>query len=449
MQATIEQLLNKNADKKEYLQTLKETWSILQPVLQENEHYRKLKIFERLAEPERTVSFRVTWLDRNGDVQVNKGYRVQMNSAIGPYKGGLRFHPSVNESILNFLAFEQIFKNALTGLPLGAAKGGADFNPKGRNDQEVMNFCQSFIGELYRHIGTRVDIPAGDIGVGQREIGYMFGLYKKLKNEFSGSLTGKGASWGGSLVRSEATGYGLVFFAENMLKNQSESLQGKRCVVSGAGNVALYAMEKIIDLGGKPVTASDSSGFIYDEEGINQDKLQHIKEIKLQKRGRIREYTQKYPDAIYTEKDRNQEENPLWQVAADCIFPCATQNEISEKDARNLVNNEARLLAEGANMPLTAKATEVIRDSDVLYAPGKASNAGGVAVSGLEMTQNHIGVYWDKQQLEEKLQNIMHSIHDQCLDTAEQYGYAGDYFRGATIAGFLKVADSMVAQGIT
>ena len=448
MDAVLEKILDKNPNEEEFQQTLKEIWQILEKVLDKNPQYRHTKIFERMAEPERVISFRITWLDDEDEVQVNRGYRVQMNSAIGPYKGGLRFHPSVNSSILKFLAFEQIFKNALTGLPLGAAKGGSDFNPKGKTDREIMDFCQSFIRELYRHIGSRVDIPAGDIGVGQREIGYMFGAYKKLKNEFSGSLTGKGTNWGGSLVRTEATGYGLIYFAENMLNQQSQEIKGKKCLVSGAGNVAQHAIEKIIDQHGIPVTISDSSGFIYDEEGIDYDKLEVIKAIKNKKRGRIKEYKQQFHHAHYQEIDAEADSNPLWDIKADCAFPCATQNEISKQDAKNLVNNEVKLLAEGANMPLTAEAAEIIQDSPMLYAPGKASNAGGVAISGLEMTQNHMGVYWEKNQIKGRLQQIMKDIHDDCLLTAKQYGFENNYNYGATIAGFNKVADAMISEGV-
>jgi len=448
MDTILEKIIAKNPNEEEFQQTLKETYHILEKVVDENPEYHKSKIFERMAEPERIISFRITWLDDKDEVQVNRGYRVQMNSAIGPYKGGLRFHPSVNSSILKFLAFEQIFKNALTGLPLGAAKGGSDFDPKGKTDREIMDFCQSFIRELYRHIGSRVDIPAGDIGVGQREIGYMFGAYKKLKNEFSGSLTGKGTNWGGSLVRTEATGYGLIYFAENMLQQQSKEIKGKKCLISGAGNVAQHAIEKIIDQHGVPLTVSDSSGFIYDEEGIDYDKLEVIKEIKNKKRSRIKEYKEHFPQAHYQDTDAGADQNPLWDIKADCAFPCATQNEIKKKDARNLVDNGIRLLAEGANMPLTAEATEVIQNSQMLYAPGKASNAGGVAISGLEMTQNHMGVYWEKNQVNGRLQQIMKDIHDDCLHTAKHYGFENNYSYGATIAGFNKVADAMLSEGI-
>jgi len=448
MDDTLKKIIEKNPNETEFQQTLKETYHLLEKVLDKNPRYRNTKIFERVAEPERIISFRITWMDDEDEVQVNRGYRVQMNSAIGPYKGGLRFHPSVNSSILKFLAFEQIFKNALTGLPLGAAKGGSDFNPKGKSDREIMDFCQSFIRELYRHIGSRVDIPAGDIGVGQREIGYMFGAYKKLKNEFSGSLTGKATNWGGSLVRTEATGYGLIYFAENMLHQQSQEIKGKRCLISGAGNVAQHAIEKIIDQHGIPLTVSDSSGFIYDEKGIDYDKLGVIKEIKNNKRGRIKEYKEHFPHAHYQELDTSDDKNPLWEIKADCAFPCATQNEIKKKDAQNLVNNGIQLLAEGANMPLTAEATEVIQDSQMLYAPGKASNAGGVAISGLEMTQNHMGVYWNTNQVKERLQQIMKNIHNDCLLTAKEYGFENNYTYGATIAGFNKVADAMISEGV-
>ncbi|MGK7397048.1 MAG: NADP-specific glutamate dehydrogenase [Candidatus Cyclobacteriaceae bacterium M3_2C_046] len=447
-QPFIDQVRLNNPAQPEFVQTVSEIYDHVKLVLDKKPDLARLKILERMVEPERIISFRVTWVDDHGEVQVNRGYRVQMNSAIGPYKGGLRFDPTVNLSILKFLAFEQIFKNALTGLPLGAGKGGADFNPKGKSDQEVMQFCQNFIRELYRYIGSRIDIPAGDIGVGQREIGYMFGAYKKLKNEFTGSLTGKGVNWGGSLVRSEATGYGLIYFAHYMLEEKNQSLEGKKCIVSGSGNVAQHAIEKILEKGGIPVAVSDSSGFIYDEVGINREKLAFIMDLKNNQRGRIKEYADKFREASYQEVDHSQEHNPLWDIPVECAFPCATQNEIKEKDAQNLVKNKVQLLAEGANMPLTAEASQVILDSQILYAPGKASNAGGVAVSGLEMTQNHMGIYWDKPQLDERLQSIMKNIHTKCLNTAGNYGLKNNYLAGANIAGFLKVADSMVAEGI-
>ena len=371
-----------------------------------------------------------------------------MNSAIGPYKGGLRFHPSVNLSILKFLAFEQIFKNALTGLPMGGGKGGSDFDPKGKSDAEVMRFCQSFMQELAKHIGHRTDVPAGDIGVGGREIGYLFGMYKKIKNEFVGVLTGKGQGWGGSLIRPEATGYGLIYFAIDMLAEENDTIEGKKCLISGSGNVAQFAMEKILQNGGIPLTASDSSGFIYDEAGIDEEKLAFISDLKNNKRGRINEYVEKYPAATFTPSDRNADHNPLWDIKADCAFPCATQNEVNANDANNLVKNGIKLLAEGANMPTTPDAIVVLQDNNVKYAPGKASNAGGVATSGLEMVQNFGGIYWTSEEVDTKLRAIMKNIHDNTLKTAAHYGQPGDYMAGANIAGFLKVADAMVAEGI-
>ncbi|PTB97958.1 NADP-specific glutamate dehydrogenase [Marivirga lumbricoides] len=439
----------RNPNETEFLQAVEEVISSIGKVLKKHPEYHQLKILERLAEPERLISFRVNWVDDEGNVQVNRGYRVQMNSALGPYKGGLRFHPSVNQSILKFLAFEQVFKNALTGLPLGGGKGGSDFNPKEKSDQEIMRFCQAFMSELYRHIGHFTDVPAGDIGVGSREIGYLFGAYKKLQNEFTGVLTGKGPKWGGSPIRPEATGYGLVYFAENMMASNGESLEGKTCIVSGAGNVAQYAVEKLIQLGAKPVTMSDSSGFIYDEEGIDEEKLEHIMYIKNVSRGRIKEYTEKYSKAKYTETDSSKDFKPIWETKADCAFPCATQNEVKVKDAKNLKKNGIKLLAEGANMPTTADAIDVLQEAKILYAPGKACNAGGVAVSGLEMTQNRMGVYWTKDEVDEKLKNIMKRIHDDCRKTIEEYELnSHDYLEAANIFGFLKVADAMKAQGI-
>ena len=437
----------RNPGEPEFHQAAEEVIESVMPVLDKNPKYRDNKILERMLEPERLVSFRVTWVDDNGQVQVNRGYRVQMNSAIGPYKGGLRFHPSVYPGILKFLAFEQVFKNALTGLPMGGGKGGSDFDPKGKSDGEVMRFCQNFFIEMSKHIGHRTDVPAGDIGVGGREIGYMFGTYKKLQNEFTGVLTGKGIGWGGSLMRTEATGYGLIYFAENMLNKNDDSIKGKTCIVSGSGNVAQYAIEKILDLGGKPVTASDSSGFIYDPEGITTEKLDFIKELKNVKRGRIKEYVEKYKSAEYT-ADENGPSNPIWEVKADCAFPCATQNEVNAKDAEHLVSNGIKLIAEGANMPLTADAIAVVQDAKLMYAPGKASNAGGVATSGIEMMQNYLGSYWSASEVDGRLKNIMQEIHTSCLDAAKQYGHEGNYMIGANIAGFVKVADAMIAQGI-
>lgn len=438
----------RNAHEPEFLQAVDEVIQSVMPVLERHAEYRSLKIFERMTEPERLISFRVNWVDDKGVVQVNRGYRVQMNSAIGPYKGGLRFHPSVTQSVLKFLAFEQMFKNALTGVPMGGGKGGSDFDPKGKSEIEVMRFCHAFMGELARHIDHRTDVPAGDIGVGGREIGYLFGAYKKFKNEFTGVLTGKGIGWGGSLIRTEATGYGLVYFAENMLQNVGSTIKGKTCLVSGSGNVAQYAIEKIIHLGGKAVSASDSAGFIYDESGFTSEKLEFLKELKNNKRGRIKEYADKYKGVVFTAVDVKADSNPLWAIKADCAFPCATQNELNEKDAGHLVKNGAKLVAEGANMPTTPEGINLLIDNGVMYAPGKASNAGGVATSGLEMTQNYMGSNWTREQVDEKLVGIMKSIHTITLAAAKEYGKPGNYMAGANIAGFVKVAGAMKAQGI-
>ncbi len=443
----VSEIKDRNPHQETFIQTVDEVLNSIKPVLESNDKYANYKIVQRLAEPDRVVSFKVTWQDDEGEIHVNRGYRVQMNSALGPYKGGLRYDPSVNLDILKFLAFEQTFKNALTGMPLGSGKGGADFNPKGKSDDEIMRFCQAFMAELHRYIGPNVDVPAGDIGVGSREIGYLFGAYKKLKNEFTGVLTGKGVNWGGSLIRTEATGYGLILFALNMLAEQDEELNGKTCLVSGAGNVAQHAIEKIIQKGGKPVTVSDSDGFIYDEEGIVEQKLDFIKHLKNEQRGRIKEYADEFESGEYTQVDGG-DSNPIWDIKADCAFPCATQNEVQQKDAQNLVDNGIALIAEGANMPLTAEATEIVRDSEILYAPGKASNAGGVAISGLEMTQNKMGVYWSRERVSSELENIMERIHNKCLDAAHEYDLGNDYQAGANIAGFKKVADSMIAQGV-
>jgi glutamate dehydrogenase (NADP+) len=403
---------------------------------------------ERLVEPERVIIFRVPWMDDQGEVQINRGFRIQMNSAIGPYKGGLRFHPSVNLGILKFLAFEQVFKNALTTLPMGGGKGGADFDPKGKSDGEVMRFCQSFMSELYRHVGPHTDVPAGDIGVGGREIGYLFGQYKRLANEFTGVLTGKGLDWGGSRVRPEATGYGCIYFAAEMLATRGETFKDRVCLVSGSGNVAQYAIEKILELEGRPVTCSDSSGFIYDEAGFNQTKLAFLKELKNLRRGRIKEYVDKYPSAVYTPFDLTADHSPQWDVKADCAFPCATQNEINERDARNLVRNGVYLVAEGANMPTTPEGVTVFLDAGMLYAPGKAANAGGVATSGLEMSQNSMRVCWLRDEVDDRLRTIMRSIHESCVEAAAAYGTPGNYVNGANIAGFLKVANAMMDQGL-
>ncbi|MFN7603168.1 MAG: NADP-specific glutamate dehydrogenase [Bacteroidota bacterium] len=443
----LESVKKRNPNEPEFLQAAEEVIASVMPALERNPAFAKLKLLERMLEPERLISFRVTWLDDKGEVQVNRGYRVQMNSAIGPYKGGLRFHPSVTPSVLKFLAFEQIFKNALTGIPMGGGKGGSDFDPKGKSDNEVMKFCQAVMGELARHINHRLDVPAGDIGVGGREIGYLFGAYKKIKNEFTGVLTGKGIGWGGSLIRTEATGYGLIYFAENMLQNVGSSIKGKTCLVSGSGNVSQYAIEKIIQLGGKVIAASDSNGIIIDEAGITQEKLEFLKDLKNNRRGRIKEYADKYK-CVYKEVDLKADHNPLWDIKADCAFPCATQNEVNAKDATNMVKNGVKLLAEGANMPTTIEGINIILDNGVMYAPGKASNAGGVATSGLEMTQNFMGANWTREEVDAKLVNIMKGIHDTALAAAKEYGKPGNYMVGANIAGFLKVAKAMQAQGV-
>lgn len=446
---TIMDIINgRDPFEKEFHQAVTEVIESVKPVLDQNPEYRHARIMERMVEPERTIQFRVPWMDDQGRVQVNRGFRIEMNSAIGPYKGGLRFHPSVNLSILKFLAFEQVFKNALTTLPMGGGKGGSDFDPKGKSDNEVMRFCQSFMAELYRHLGPDTDVPAGDIGVGGREIGYLFGMYKKLKNEFTGVLTGKGLSWGGSLIRPEATGYGSVFFADEMLATKNQSLTEKICLVSGSGNVAQYTTEKIIDLGGKVVTLSDSSGYIYDEKGIDRGKLQYVMYLKNVKRDRIKAYAEKYPEAVYTALDPGSDHNPLWDHKADCAFPSATQNEINKNDARNLVKNGVQVVSEGANMPTTPDGVDIFLDSKILFAPGKAANAGGVAVSGLEMSQNAMRIKWSRQEVEARLKGIMQRIHADCLTASEEYGTPGNYVNGANIAGFVKVADAMMDQGL-
>lgn len=447
-QEILETVLQRNPHEPEFLQAAEEVITSIVPVLEKHPSFVKLKILERMLEPERLISFRVNWLDDHGDVQINRGYRVQMNSAIGPYKGGLRFHPSVTTSILKFLAFEQTFKNALTGIPMGGGKGGSDFDPKGKSDFEVMRFCQSFMAELSRHIHHRLDVPAGDIGVGEREIGYLFGAYKKIKNEFTGVLTGKGIGWGGSLIRTEATGYGLIYFAENMLQAQNDSLNNKICLVSGSGNVSQYTIEKIIHLGGRAVTASDSTGFVYDEDGFTVEKLNFLKELKNVRRGRIKEYADKFKNVVYKDLDEKADLNPLWNIKADCAFPCATQNELNAKDANNLTRNGIKLVAEGANMPTTIEGINILIDNGVMYSPGKAANAGGVATSGLEMAQNYIGSHWPAKKVDDRLHGIMKSIHDICLAAAKEYGKPGNYLAGANIAGFVKVARAMQAQGI-
>jgi len=448
MSDILERIKARDPGEKEFHQAVQEVIETVQPVLDRNPEYRHTKILERIAEPRRVIMFRVPWMDDSGEIHVNRGFRVQMNSALGPFKGGLRFHPSVNLSILKFLAFEQVFKNALTTLSMGGAKGGSDFDPKGKSDNEVMRFCQAFMTELSRHIGPNIDIPAGDIGVGAREVGYLFGAYKRISNEFTGVITGKGLGWGGSLVRPEATGYGCVYFAAEMLAVQNDSLEGKTCLISGAGNVAQYTVEKIIELGGKVVTLSDSSGYIYDEEGIDKDKLAFVMRLKNIKRGRIKEYVDKYSESVYTEVDNTLDYNPLWNHKADCAFPSATQNEINEKDAQNLVNNGVKLVSEGANMPSTPEAIDIFLDNNLLYASGKAANAGGVAVSGLEMAQNSMRLIWPKEEVDSRLRIIMKSIHQSCLDAATEYGVPGNYMAGANIAGFVKVVNAMLDQGL-
>jgi len=448
MQDILESIKAKDPGEKEFHQAVTEVLETVKPVLDRNPEYRKAAILERITEPERVIMFRVPWMDDQGKIKVNRGYRIEMSSAIGPYKGGLRFHPSVSLSIFKFLAFEQVFKNALTTLPMGGGKGGSDFEAKGKSDNEVMRFCQSFMSELFRHIGPNTDIPAGDIGVGAREIGYLFGMYKKLRNEFTGVLTGKSLGWGGSLVRPEATGYGNVYFASEMLSTRNDTLEGKTCLVSGSGNVAQYTVEKIIELGGKVVALSDSSGYIYDEEGIDRNKLDFVMYLKNIRRGRIKEYAEKYSETVYTEIDPSLEHNPLWNHDADCAFPSATQNEINKKDAQNLINNGVKLVGEGANMPSTPEAVNIFLDNEILYAPGKAANAGGVFVSGLEMTQNSMRLNWTKKEVDDHLKIIKKRIHQNCLDTSAEYGAPGNYVVGANIAGFVKVVNAMLDQGL-
>jgi glutamate dehydrogenase (NADP+) len=446
--AIISRIIDRDPDQKEFHQALHEVLASVKPVFDRNFEYRQLAVLDRITEPERVIMFRVPWMDDDGQVHVNRGFRVGMNSALGPYKGGLRFHASVNLGIIKFLAFEQVFKNSLTTLAMGGGKGGSDFDPKGKSDNEVMRFCQSFMAELYRHIGPNTDVPAGDIGVGAREIGYLFGMYKKLKNEFTGVLTGKGLGWGGSLIRPEATGYGAVYFAAEMLKTRGESIENKRFLVSGSGNVAQYATEKILQLGGKVLTLSDSSGYIFDEQGIDPAKLAYIKQLKNIRRGRISEYAEQYPEAVHLPVDPSLGYNPLWEHGADCAFPCATQNEINGVDAVHLANGGVQLICEGANMPTTPEAVDIFHDHKLLYAPGKAANAGGVAVSGLEMAQNSMRLAWPRQEVDDRLKQIMKSIHRTCLDAADEYGVRGNYMAGANIAGFVKVVNAMLDQGL-
>lgn len=438
----LEDVEAKNPNEIEFLQSVREVAEVVIPYLRDNEKYKKAKVFERMCEPEKVFIFRVPWIDDNGEVQINRGYRVQMNSAIGPYKGGLRFHPSVNLSILKFLAFEQIFKNSLTTLPLGAGKGGSDFDPKGKSDNEVMKFCQSFMTELSKYIGANIDVPAGDIGVGSREIGYMFGQFKRLKSEFSGVLTGKSLEFGGSLIRPEATGYGCVYFSEEVLAFRGEGLEGKRCLVSGSGNVAQYTTEKLIQMGAKVLSTSDSGGSIYDPDGIDEEKLAYIKDLKNVKRGRIMEYASKYKNAEYREGVTP------WNIPCDLAYPCATQNEVPLKDAKKLVKNGCIGVFEGANMPCTVEAIELFKSKAIMFSPGKASNAGGVATSALEMSQNSQRLYWSRDEVDYKLKLIMKSIHENCVKHGKVHDHYVDYIKGANIAGFIKVADAMIAQGV-
>jgi glutamate dehydrogenase (NADP+) len=438
----------KNPAEPEFHQAVEEVATSLSLVLDRHPEYRAAKILERILEPERVLMFRVPWVDDQGEVHINRGYRIEMNSAIGPYKGGLRFHPSVNLGILKFLAFEQVFKNSLTTLPMGGGKGGSDFDPKGKSDLKIMRFCQAFMSELFRHIGPDTDVPAGDIGVGGREIGYLFGQYKKLKNEFTGVLTGKGLNWGGSLIRPEATGYGSTYFAAEMLGTKGTTLEGKKCLVSGSGNVAQYTIEKINQLGGKVLTTSDSNGYIYDEKGIDAGKLAFLMELKNVRRGRIKEYADKYDSAVYFPVDSKLDYNPLWNHKAECAFPSATQNEINGKDAQNLVKNGVFCISEGANMPTTLEGVNIFLDAKILYGPGKAANAGGVAVSGLEMSQNSMRLPWTKEEVDNRLRGIMKSIHNTCVTMSDRFGTPGNYVNGANIGGFLKVADAMIDQGV-
>ena len=442
VKSVFEQVQAKNKNEPEFLQAVQEVLETLEPVVEQMPELQKNAILERIVEPERVIMFRVPWTDDAGNIHVNRGYRVQFNSAIGPYKGGIRFSPEVNLSVLKFLGFEQTFKNSLTTLPMGGGKGGSDFDPHGKSDAEVMRFCQSFMTELYRHIGADTDVPAGDKGVGGREVAYMFGQYKRIVNQFTGVLTGKGLTFGGSLIRTEATGYGLIYFAQEMLKKVGDNFKGKVCSVSGSGNVAQYAVQKLIQLGAKPVTMSDSNGYIYDPDGITQEKLDWVKELKNVRRGRISEYAKQFPSAKYFEGKK------VWEVKVDCAFPCATQNELLGSDAKTLVANGVKLVAEGANMPSDLDAVKTFLDNKILYAPGKASNAGGVATSGLEMSQNSERLSWSAEEVDEKLHNIMINIHDNAYNTAKKFGMEGNYVAGANIAGFIKVANAMIAQGL-
>jgi len=444
----VEKVKAKNPAEPEFHQAVVEVMESLEPTVEKHPEFVKAGIYERIVEPDRAILFRVPWVDDKGNVQVQKGFRVQFNNAIGPYKGGLRFHPSVNLGIIKFLGFEQIFKNSLTTLPMGGGKGGSDFDPKGKSDGEVMRFCQAFMRELFRHVGADIDVPAGDIGVGGREIGYLFGYYKKIRNEHTGVLTGKGIEWGGSLIRPEATGYGAVYFAAEMLGTVGDTLQGKTALVSGSGNVAQYAAEKLLDLGAKPLTFSDSAGYIYDEEGVDREKLQFVKDLKNVRRGRIQEYVQKFPKAVYIPVDPKLDYNPLWNHKANAAFPSATQNEINAKDAQNLVKNGVKVVSEGANMTTTPDGVNIFLENKILYGPGKAANAGGVSVSGLEMSQNSLRLSWTREEVDQRLHGIMKAIHKAAYETSIAYGEKGNYVIGANIAGFTKVAKAMLAYGI-
>jgi glutamate dehydrogenase (NADP+) len=441
VEAFMQKIIAKNPSENEFHQAVREVVESLMPVMDRHPHYAEAKVLERICEPERVLMFRVPWVDDDGNVQVNRGFRVEFNSAIGPYKGGLRFHPTVNLGILKFLGFEQVFKNSLTTLPMGGGKGGSDFDPKGKSDLEVMRFCQSFMSELFRHIGANTDVPAGDIGVGGREIGFLFGQFKKLRNSFEGVLTGKAINWGGSLIRPEATGYGCVYFAEEMLKTKGKSFEGMKVSVSGSGNVAQYAVEKVNQLGGKVITLSDSAGFIVDNDGISGEKWDFVMELKNVKRGRIKEYAEKFGCEYH-------EGTGVWNVPVDVALPCATQNELNGNDAKTLIKNGCIAVSEGANMPSTPEAVKVFIENKILYGLGKAANAGGVATSGLEMSQNSLRLSWTREEVDEKLHGIMRSIHKACVDTAKEYGTPGNYVNGANIAGFIKVADSMLDQGV-
>tara|TARA_B100000029_G_scaffold31894_1_gene30359 strand:- start:1033 stop:2388 length:1356 start_codon:yes stop_codon:yes gene_type:complete len=446
IKSVYDSVIARDPDQPEFHQAVEEVLDSLGPALDDNPDY--IDVVKGMVEPERVIQFRVPWYDDDGQLHVNRGFRVQFNSAIGPYKGGLRFHPSVNLSILKFLGFEQVFKNSLTGLPMGGGKGGSDFDPKGRSDSEVMRFCQSFMAELWRHIGANLDVPAGDIGVGGREIGFLFGMYRKLANEFTGVLTGKGLPYGGSLIRPEATGYGLVYFAREMLATKDKSFDGATVAISGSGNVAQFACEKVLDLGGVPVTMSDSSGYIFDPKGIDRDKLAWIMDLKNNRRGRIKEYSENFEGVEFTETKPEPNLNQLWSTNVDVALPCATQNEVNGEEAQMLVEGGVIAVAEGANMPCTPEAVEVFQKNGILFAPGKASNAGGVATSGLEMSQNSLRMSWSREEVDQKLEGIMVNIHKNAFETAERYGMPGDYVAGANIAGFLKVAEATMAQGI-